>query len=98
VVHALEKLTGGLFDLPEIDQNAALIQLSSPEHHFHLPVMAMQVFTLATKVSEVMSSREIAYNLYFVKPVLQNQSPPLVNDPKTFGKSNNPGSYTVFHI
>ena len=90
MIHLLEKLSRSFLDLSEINQNTAAIQFSSSEHHLYFPIMTMQVFTLAAKVPEVMGCREIAHNLNFVKPARQSNPPPLVNDLKSFEKSNYP--------
>ena len=66
MVHFAQKLPGRLLDLPEINQHAPPVQFGSPNHHFHLPVVAVEIFAFAAKIPQVVSGSKVTDDLYLV--------------------------------
>ena len=66
MIYLLQHLPGLGFDHPEVQEQAGLIQPLSLDKNFHLPVVAVQGFTLAVKVLQAVGRGKLGNHFQFV--------------------------------
>jgi hypothetical protein len=68
-----ENIPGELLEFTEVQQDPARIQTIPAHHHFHLPVMPMEILTLSPKIAQIVCGGEFAYDFDLVDRLIQRQ-------------------------